>query len=245
MAAGFVVAFAAAGHGLAEDAPGLVVLAVVSVIGYSVAGWLLVALGDRALQGAGWTAAGATFLGLGLLSVLAADAAGGRFGNRILYPALASGLALGAGTLAGVGLARTGGRVEWTVRGSDQANLLLHLAAVPALWSAFLVVDAAGPTTLVGSATLVLAAGVAAAVAAAGGRAVQLGAHPRYGLWASVLLLASHAWILVEASGLPATGARWTALLGMLLAAFPVAFSAVALYDVEARDDDLDRTRIA
>lgn len=259
MAAGFLAALVAGTVGLVQDAPVTVVLAVVTLVGYGVAGWMLVTMGERSLQAAATVAALSVLFTFGLLGGEVARFVAGSFGNLIFFPLLVLLLAYAGGAIVGHAMARHVQRMDWTVRGGDQASFLLHAAAAPTVWAVFAAAHMAGPQLDAAAVALAIAAGgFVALVASAGGRLVRLGCHPRYVLGASVVTLTANAWYLLEFSGLglrlgrDLSGAQWIALLGMLLAAFPVTFSAVALYDaeLEARaraeegdDADLDRTR--
>lgn len=262
MAAGFLAALVAGTVGLFTGNPAAVVLAVVTLIGYGVAGWMLVALGDRGLETAAAVATLSVLLTLFLVGGETARTVGSAFGDLVFFPLLALLLAYAGGAIVGHALAGRVERMPWTVRGGDHASFLLHAAAAPTVWAVFAAVHGAGALLDPAAAALaVAAAGLVALAASAGGRLVRLGAHPRWPLAAGALTLVVNAWVVLELHGLGMRLGRdlgagqWIALLGMLLAAFPVTFAAVALYDVELRrgadgdagteagGGDLDRTR--
>lgn len=244
MVAGFLAALVAGTVGLVHlGDPVTVILAVGTLVGYGVAGWMLVALGERGLKTAALLAVVFSLFTFGLLGGQVREVIGS-FGNLVFFPLLVLLLAYAGGSIIGYALASSLERIEWTIRGSDQTNVLLHAAAAPTVWAVFVTLESVGPRISGVAASLAIAvAGTVAISAAAGGRLVQYGVHPRYPLAASVLTLGVNAWYLLEFAGLERqisgvlTGSQWIALLGMLLAVFPVAFSAVALYEVELRPE--------
>lgn len=245
MVAGFLAALVAGSVGLlALGNPVTVILAVGTLVGYGVAGWMLIAIGERALRTAALLAVVFSLFTFGLLGGEVREVIGSAFGNLILFPLIILLLSYAAGSIIGFALSSELERIEWTIRGSDQSNVLLHMAAAPTVWAVFVTVHAAGPQLPAVAASLAIAvAGTVAIVASAGGRLVQHGIHPRYVLAASVLTLGVNAWYLLEFANLEAqipgtlSASQWIALLGMLLAVFPVAFSAVALYDADIRPE--------
>lgn len=249
--AGFLAALVAGSAGLAAGDPVTVILAVLVLVGYGVAGWMLVALGERSLQTAALLAVVFSLFTFGLLGGLPQEYLSGPFGHLVFFPLLVLLLSYAGGAIIGYALTDELERLEWAVRGSGKANLLLHAAAAPTIWGVFVTIDSlGGPLPQVAVSLAIAVAGTVATAAAAGGRLIKAGVHPRYTLAAGVLVLGVNAWYLLEFTNLGArvqgglTGAQWVALLGMLLAAFPVAYSAVALYDVEMESGDaLDETK--
>lgn len=251
MAAGFIAAVVAGVHGLADDAAGTVIFAVVTLIGYGIAGWMLVALGERSLPVAAPVAVLASLLAFALLGGPVAGSAQDPSLNLVFFPLLVLLLAYAAGAIIAHALARSVERTTYAVRGADQAGFLLHAAAAPTVWALFIMVEAVGPGVAGGALSLAVAGtGLVAIAASTGGHLVESAGHPRYVLAAGAAALAANAYFLVEFTrigtelGVGTTGARFVALVGMLLAAFPVTFAAVAYYEAELeRGADVERTR--
>lgn len=240
MAAGFLSALVAGAYGLNANDLVVVFLAVGTALGYAVAGWLLVGAGEAGLEPAAAVAVVASLFTFWLLGGPVAAFAGG-FGQFVLFPLITLLLAFAGGGVLSAALARTVEMEPAEVRGRDTAAFLLHGAAAPPIWGAFLITNVAElGISPFGAAFAIGAAGFAAIVAATGGRLVAAGCHPRYALAAAILVLGANAWYLVEFSVVVAefgTGAggpgRALALVGVLTAVFPVAFSAVAWYQMD------------
>lgn len=249
MVAGFVSALLAGGHALGRGGPLSVIAAVVTVVLVGVAGWLVVAVGDRSLPAAATLAVLGSLAGFALLAGPALVLEGGFLGVIVL-PALVLLSAFAAGEILGFALAGSLAEIPWRVRGGPQARLLLLAAAVPTVWTVFLAFDAARPAVPVSRAGAALAlGGLGALLAVAAGRLIDRGGHPRHALLGALGPLGIDAAFVVQLTGPTPAGAglpaaAWAALAGLLLAAFPVAYTAVAYYDLHlAADDDLDRTR--
>lgn len=239
MGAGFLSALVAGAFGLNANDPLVVLLAVALVIVYAIAGWMLIGVGEAALEPAATLALVGALFTFWLLGGPVASFAGS-FGQVVVFPLILLLLAFAGGGVLSAAMARTVEIAPAEVRGRDTAAFLLHAAAAPAIWGAFLILQIPDARlTSLGAAFAIGAAGFAALAAATGGRLLRLGCHPRYALAASILILGTNAWYLVEFSAIMAEfaadvgPARGIALIGLLLAAFPVAFSAVALYEVE------------
>lgn len=239
MGAGFLSALVAGAYGLQANDALVVLLAVGTVVGYAIAGWLLIGIGEGALEPAAAVALVSALFTFWLLGGPVAGFAG-EFGQFVLFPLILLLLTFAGGGVLSSALARTVETRPTEVRGEGTAAYLLHAAAAPAIWGAFILTGIPeGPLSTVGAAYAIGAAGFAAMGASAGGRLVDRGSHPRYGLAASILVLGTNAWYLVEFSvlagqpGIDVGPGRIVALVGLLLSAFPVAFNSVALYQVE------------
>ncbi len=250
IAAGFVAAAVGGLYGLARFAPGMVVLSVLLVIGYSVAGYLLLSRREPAFRPAAGLAA---VLVLATLWVFRPDVArflDPQFAYFLAFPALAYLLAYAAAHLAGYALARRNTRVLWPPRGTEAVlPLLLASAAAPVL-SAFLLLhdlratgaDDASAVLIVGGALL------AAATTMLGGVASSVRRHPKFTLVGAAAGFGASVIFLFQFAGRGRTGVAFDyggvpeipyvgqvyALAGMLLAGFPLAMSVVAWVELEA-----------
>lgn len=244
MAAGSAATLWVGVDALARDAGPTVIAAVLLAILLGIAGWLVVTLGRRALGVA------AALAGLGSLAVtvllgrVAAGWAVPGVAAWLVAPGLVLLLALAVGRIGAGAWLRDAPTVPWSIRGADEASLLLHLAAAPAVWTGAAVV--ASPLARPGAAGMALAlAGAAGVAAVTAGRIVERGGHPRGVLLASAAVLAVEAWFLLALEGAAVAAGRWIALSGMLAVAYPLAFAAVAWVDVKlVEEEDLERTRL-
>lgn len=165
----------------------------------------------------------------------------GAFGQFLLFPLILLLLVFAGGGVLSAALVRTLRMESTDLPGRDTAAFLLHAAAAPPIWGAFIITQVPGiGISAFGAAFAIGAAGVAALIGATGGRLVSAGCHPRYTLAAGIIVLGANAWYLIEfsvvtgelGSSMGGPG-QVLALIGLLVAAFPVAFSTVAWYQLE------------
>lgn len=238
LAAGFVAAATGGLYGLAAYRPGLVVLSVLLVMGYSVTGYLLLSRRDAAFTPAAVMSTVLLVATLWLFESGVVTVFGPEFTFFLLFPALATLLALAGANLVAYALARRNRRVLWPARGVGAASGLLQAAAVAPVLGVFVLLYLGGgarPGTFEAGVAVALAIGAAVA-SAAGGLLAGIKRHPRFPLVGGSVGFLANVLLLFEFSARGPVGylGQVIALAGMLVAAFPVASSVVAWVELEA-----------
>ncbi|HUR69285.1 MAG TPA: hypothetical protein VM370_08560 [Candidatus Thermoplasmatota archaeon] len=255
IAAGALAAFAGAAYGLAAQRPGIILSAVVLLMGYGVVGYLLMNHGARYFQAA-LPATAVLVLGTLLLfqSRVTTFMEEG-FSNYVLLPALTLLLVFAGGALlTHVGETMTS-PVKWPPRGAKSVNALLHVAAYAPVWCAFTLLDIlgnrAGPMLSLSILTGSVAASIACVV---GAHAATRGNHPAFtvlGAAAGFVACAGYLFqFMLGRGGFDGLYfGQLHALVGLVLSGLPLAIGAVAWIQIShgvagaVADEPLDAAR--
>jgi hypothetical protein len=256
MAAGFIAAFTGGMYGLQHNDPGLVVLAVLLLIGYGVVGHLLRSMGAAYFA---FVLPASGVLVLMTLFVLRGDVGDvldlGVGGDYFLYPVLALVLSFAGGALLTHAIERGRARVAWPNKGAARLpearsaedsraspnrssgvpslNPLLHVAAYAPVWNAFTLLGMLGAQ---GSALriVVVGASVCASIACVvAGYAAARHGHPALTVAGAALGFLTSVFYLFQfmLGGGNRGGAffgEFNALLGLILTGLPIAIGTVA-----------------
>lgn len=236
---GFVALLWAGIVGVADGSAGTIVASVTTVIAFLVVGWVV----TRRSASATHMVTALLLLGVAFTAWILGDSVAGYLDNPVLTLTLLP--------VAVVVLVQTGGVVlahvlsekhpslTMELEGGRPMHLLLQAATVPLIWAAFLVIVVGDPQATAG---LVAGAGLVAVYASAAGHLARRGRVPHHVVAGSLLALLGNAWYVFQFVNVTGTSAELAAgqglaLAGMLLAAFPVALSLVALHDLRQEAD--------
>lgn len=247
IAAGAVAAFAGGSQGLATQSPGLIVAAVVLLMGYGIVGYLLMSHGERYFQ---YALPGSAILVVATIVLFQAQmgrALDDEFLRYVMEPALVLLLVFAAGALLTHVVEDATARVAWPGRGARSLNALLHVSAYAPIWCAFTLLDVLGRAASPGLRLAIVGGSVLAAIASViGGYAATRGSHPAFTvIGAGVGFVASGSYLFqFMLNGGPAAGTaffgQFNALIGLILTGLPVAIGTVAWIQVgqgDARPD--------
>lgn len=234
-AIGVLSAVAGGFTGMEAREPGVVVASFLLLLGYGVAGYLLLTQGERAVRLVGALAGVLILFTLWLVPGWVAP--WDEFASYIFLPALTVLLAYAAGGFVAAAFGRGLEAVPWPQRRNETAATLLQLASIPPVWGAYLVLEALGGVARAGGAAPVLVglSFLAAAGGVAAGYLARAGRHPGVVLGGGMLTFFANVAFVFEFLGVsygsgPAELGALLALLGMLASGFPIALSIVAWY---------------
>lgn len=242
--AGFIAAFTGGLYGLNATRPGLVVLSVLLLMGYSIVGYLLINKGPRYYRQAVPVAAALVFATLLLFRNDMRGFLDDGFAHFFLYPGLTLTLAYAAGALVTHGLEENFPPTKWPGKKGTNLNTVLHVAAFAPVWGGFSMVYLLGFNASPFMRVSILAGSVLVALACvAAGYASARGGHPGItvaGAGLGFLASVSYLWQFMLGGGdadITAFG-QFVALLGLLLTAFPTAIGIVAWIQVANGDEE-------
>lgn len=237
--AGLVTVLIAGVRGLLADEAGLLVISVLTMIGYVIVAWVL----TRRRRDAPWLVSVlgflTAFLSLGILGSVA-GAIGSAPLTVVLFPVIAGVIVYTGGFLIAGQLARRHPSLRLDFEEADVVNVLLQAAALLPVWSAFVLLDLPGGN--VAPVALIALVSTYASTAGHLAGARKLVHHIAAG---SVLALLGNAWFVFRYSGVAAEAplalvGRASVLVGMLLAAFPTALAVVAIHDLRAGKEEAE-----
>lgn len=238
VAAGFIAAFTGGIYGLGATRPGLVVLSVLLLMGYSVVGYLLINKGEAYYRQALPIAAGLVFATLLLFRNDMTGFLDDEFAHFFLYPGLTLVLAYAGGALVTHALEANGERTTWPGKRNMSLNVVLHVAAFAPVWSAFTLLYLLGPSASPLLRVGILVASVCVAIGCvAGGYASVRSGHPSVTVLGAGLGFAASVFYLFQfmlggGQRDVADFGQFVSLLGLLLTAFPTAIGTVAWIQV-------------
>lgn len=246
VASGFIAAFTGGIYGLNATRPGLVVLSVLLLMGYSIVGYLLINRGRTYYRQAVPIAAALVFATLLLFRNDMRGFLDDGFAHFFLYPGLTLTLSFAAGALVTHGIEENLPATKWPGKRSPSLNTVLHVAAFAPVWGGFsllyLLGDGASPLLRV---SLLAGTIVVALACVAAGYASSRGGHPGVTVIGASLGFAAcvgFLWQFMLGGGdrdVTAFG-QFIALLGLLLTAFPTAIGIVAWIQLVNGGDDED-----
>ncbi len=233
VAAGFIAAFTGGLYGLNTSDPGLVVLSVLLLMGYSVVGYLLINKGSTYFRQTIPIAGVLVFLSLLVFRKDMSGFVDPDFTFFFLYPGLALVLSYAGGALLTYALEEVGHTTAWPGKRPMSLVTVLHVAAAAPIWSAFSVLYLLGGSNSFLS-TLILSASVLVSIACvAGGYASVRQGHPAITVLGGALGFAACVFYLFQFMN--GGGDRdvtsfgsFISLLGLILTAFPMAIGTVA-----------------
>jgi hypothetical protein len=237
VAAGFIAAFTGGVYGLGAQRPGLVVLSVLLLMGYSVVGYLLINKGEAYYRQALPIASVLVFATLLLFRNDMTGFLDDEFAHFFLYPGLTLVLSYAGGAVVTHALEASGEPTRWPGKRAMSLNVVLHVAAFAPVWGAFsllYLLGDASPFLRVG----ILAGSVVVAIASvAGGYASVRQGHPAVtvigaGLAFGASVLYLFQFMLGGGDRDVTAFGQFVALLGLLLTAFPAAIGTVAWIQV-------------
>ena len=241
IAAGAVAAFTGGAYGLAQQRPGIILWTVVLLMGYGIVGYLLMNRGARSFH---FALPSAAVLVVGTLLLFQSGLRGvgdDEFGAFILHPVLTLLLVYAGGALGAYVLEETTPRVSWPARGTGSLWVLLHLAAITPIWSAFALLRALGLAASTWDSVIIVGASAAVAILCVmGAHAARRQRHPGWTvLGAGMGFLAAAAYLFQFMSGMRGDSVylgQFLALLGLIFSAIPVTMGVVAWIQVAQQD---------
>lgn len=234
-------------HGIATDNAAILVTSVMTMIGYTIVGWVLTRRRRNAPYLVSLGVLFTVFFSMWIIGANVAPAVGWLPATVAAFPAFSILVVVSGGFVVASQLAARHPSLTLDLEEGDLIYLLLQGSVVALVWSSFAMVALPG-----GAAGPIAFAALLGVYAATAGHLADARRSPHHILAGSALALLGNASYIFQYSNMPresllTLAGQGVAVVGMLLAAFPTALAVVAIHDMrsEAPDEEASSTEEA